>query len=78
MYQAVVMTNDGTTYRAMMTGPRTIAVIEDGLDGLADLIEFSDDDRTSLVPEGLPAILVEWIYEMRRGLSITNVTLSLR
>lgn len=78
MYQAVVLTNDGTTYRAIMTGPRTVAVIEDGLDGLADLIKFPDQDRSSLVPERLPSILIEWIYEMRRGLSIANVTLSLR
>lgn len=78
MYQAVVVTNDGTTFRAVLTGPRTVAVVEDGLDGLADLIEFPEDDRSSLVPEGLPNILIDWIYEMRRGLSISNITLSLR
>lgn len=69
-FHAVVETTDGT-YRAMFIDPSNIQIIEDGEEGLTDLISL--DEPVQPTKENLVHMLVVWVYEMRRGLEIKTV-----
>lgn len=77
IYEAIVTTTDGT-FRAFQFGRGTICVIEDGLDGIVDYIQPDENVQALSSPESMLPVLISWVFEMRRGLEITNATLSRR
>lgn len=78
IYEAIVQTDDGGTYRAFQVSPARICITEDGVEGIMDYVdlplEYQDmDPETSLVPT-----LIAYTYEMKRGLSIVSAKLRRR
>ena len=77
IYEAVVVTNDGT-FRAYPVSPTLICVTEDGVEGLFDTIELGDGNTLASAPENLTTTLLVYLYEMVRGLDVISATLSNR
>ena len=76
MYVAVVKTTGGT-YRATASTPNSIAITEDGVDGVLDYIHLTDDQVAAAAPENLTVTLTWWVYEFARGMDIISATLSI-
>lgn len=76
-YQARVETDFGV-YRAMMLDGAMIGFTEDGVDGLIDIVEIEEVDQVKSSPEWLLELLCSYVYERRRGETITSATLTRR
>jgi len=77
IYEAVVVTSDAT-YRATAVGPLAVAITEDGVEGVTDLIQLDETNAANASPENLPVLLTWWVYEYRRGYEVISATLSRR
>jgi hypothetical protein len=75
-YEAVVTTTDGT-FRAFLVSDTQVCVTEDGI-GLVDSLDLTKDDTPFYSPEQLASVLIWYVYERQRGLSIETVSLHLR
>lgn len=78
IYEAIVQTDGGGTFRAFQMSPSTVCISEDGVDGIIDYIELPAAYQAMSAPEQLVPTLVAYIYEMRRGLSILSAKLRRR
>jgi hypothetical protein len=76
-YEAVVVTNDGI-YRASTPDSRTIAITEDGVEGVIEYIHLHPEETSASAPASLPITLKWWVLENRRGIAILNSYLYLR
>lgn len=76
-YEAVVETTDGT-FRAKATDPQTIAITEDGLDGIIDILHLHPSETSAAWPENLPITLKWWVLENVRGIGVVNSYLNHR
>jgi len=66
-YEAIAYFEDGRVIRGFAFQPRAVAITEDGVDGLLDLIYLNDNDLEASTPELLCLRLDEWILERVRG-----------
>jgi hypothetical protein len=76
MYEAVVITTDGT-YRAYLFNGFEICVLEDGVPGVTDRLEMSSLDGYINSAEMLVQTLIDWIHEYRRGAEVLEAKLTL-
>lgn len=70
-YEAVVVTNDGT-FRARTPDPKTIAITEDGVDGVIEFIHLHPEEINAATPATLPVTLKWWVLENMRGIAVLN------
>lgn len=70
-YEAVVVTNDGT-FRASTPDPKTIAITEDGVDGVIEFIHLHPEEINAATPANLPITLKWWVLENLRGIAVLN------
>ena len=75
-YKAVVETSAGTFQIRPLT-LCSLAVEEEGVDGLVDVINLDAIEADLWAPESLIPALISWIYEMRRGVGILSANLQL-
>lgn len=71
IYEAVVETSDGT-FRANVTDPQTIAITEDGVDGIVDVLHLHPMETAAASPANLPITLKWWVLENVRGIDVLN------
>lgn len=76
-YEAVVNTTDGN-FRAVYGSSNVVYIIEEGVPGYADVLNFLLTGADVGRSEQLLPILRAWVYEMRRGLEILEERLQLR
>lgn len=74
-YAARLMTNDGTVYVATRCGETSLEISMADTHELLDVIEYSQEAELFLSPENLQAVLAGWVYEMRRGLEVVELSL---
>ena len=77
IYEAVVETSCGT-FRAHLREPRLIVILEDNVDGIADVIHLHPNETSAAAPENMPITLKWWVLENVRGVPILNSYLNLR
>jgi len=73
-YEAVVVTSDGT-FRAFPVTKTKICIVEDGVPGV---IDFLDALPGQCEPREITPLLLTYIFERYRGLSIVSATLGRR
>lgn len=76
-YEAVVVTADGT-FRANVTDPQTIAITEDGVTGITDIIHLHPRETSAASKDHLPGTLKWWVLENVRGIDVMEVYLNVR
>ena len=77
IYEAEVTTDDGT-FRAFRVTSTAICVTQDGHNGVIDYIWLDETDQLETAPENLVQILIEWIFEIQRGITVLTGTLTCR
>ena len=77
-YEAIAYFEDGRVIRGFAFQPRAVAITEDGVDGLLDLIYLDDNDLEASTPELLCLRLDEWILERVRGYERVKVCLQMK
>lgn len=77
IYEAHVLTDCGS-YRAFTLAGHTVAISEDGMDGFIDYIHIDPVGLAGNAPENLVQLLIEWVYEFRRGEQLLNAVLTRR
>jgi hypothetical protein len=75
-YRAVVETSAGT-FRIRSLNRCSLAVEEEGLEGIVDVINLDELEVDLWAPESLIPALISWIYEMRRGVGILSANLQM-
>ncbi len=70
-FEAVVETVDGI-FRATTPDSQTIAITEDGVDGIVDFIHLHPNEVSAAFPENLPITLKWWVLENVRGLQVLS------
>jgi hypothetical protein len=76
-YEAVAITKDGT-FRANVTDPQTIAITEDGVAGITDVIHLHPRETSASSKEHLQGTLKWWVHENVRGIEVVDVYLNVR
>lgn len=76
-HEAVAVTTDGI-FRAKVTDERTIAISEDGVDGVCDIIHLHPNEVSAATRENLPITLKWWVLENVRGIDVIDTYLNLR
>jgi hypothetical protein len=77
VYEAVSVTTDGI-FRAKVTDPQTIAISEDGVDGVADIIHLHPNEVSAAEPGNLAITLKWWVLENVRGIDVIDTYLETR
>lgn len=77
VYEAVTVTTDGI-FRAKVTDPRTIAIFENGVDGVCDIIHLHPNEVSAAAPGNLLITLKWWVLENVRALDVLDTYLNLR
>lgn len=77
IYEAVAVTTDGI-FRAKVTDPRTIAISEDGVDGVCDIIHLHPNEISAATAGNLPITLKWWVLENVRGIDVIDTYLELQ
>lgn len=77
VYEAVAVTTAGI-FRAKVTDPRTIAISEDGVDGVCDIIHLHPNEISAAAPGNLPITLKWWVLENIRGIDVIDAYLHFR
>lgn len=75
VYEAVAVTTDGI-FRAKVTDPQTIAISEDGVDGVADIIHLHPNEASAAAPGNLAVTLKWWVLENVRGIDVIDAYLN--
>lgn len=75
-YRAVVETSAGT-FRIRALNRFSLAVEEEGLEGIVDVINLDELEVDLWAPESLIPALISWIYEMRRGVGVLSANLQM-
>jgi hypothetical protein len=78
IYEAVVVLEDGTTYRAFPVSSSVMAVTEDTLPGVLEYVLFDESSPLSSAPEHLEMALRMYVHENLRGMEIVSSSLQVR
>ena len=77
IYEAQAVT-EGGTYRAYAMIDDTIAITEDGVDGIIDFVQLDPNAPANNAPEYMLQVLISWVCEFRRGEQLLKAVLSRR
>lgn len=75
VYEAVAVTTDGI-FRAKVTDPQTIAITEDGVDGVCDIIHLHPNETSAATASNITTTLKWWVLENVRGIDVIDTYLN--
>lgn len=70
----VIVSTDGGTYLGYLISHRSVVICEVGVDGIVDAFHPQPRELPSI--ETLQRMVVEWVFEMRRGEQVLRARLS--